>query len=318
MEKFDPSISIIPQVSLYGEEGRELDPEFVHIEDIITRSQLYDWQISPHSHQGMFQILFVREGDVDVWLDGTIETLSSPCAVTIPSGVVHAFRFSPNSQGSVVTISDALLLDARYQRSHKLFQPLFEASRIITFLKGDSQSQRIARILELMQMEFDWPEIGRGSMFEWLLRILLMIIRRQMAAQTIPDSAKGYSRQMFGQFRALIDLHFRDHWKVEQYASELGLSQARLNRLCQSFRNQNAQAMIHERVMLEAQRLLIYTSASSAMVAYELGFQDPAYFSRFFKRQIGLAPGAFRARQIAQKKNGESAKENLPLPDRER
>lgn len=299
MDPFLTENEVILSGSLYGEDEREADPEFVHIEDIITRSRLYDWQISPHSHQDMFQILFVKQGPVDVWLDGMIETVEAPCAVTIPSGVVHAFQFSPDTVGSVVTISDFLLTDARYQRSHALFQPLFEASRIIAFAKADSQAQRIGRILELMQMEFDWPEIGRASMFEWLLRILLMIIRRQMAAQQIPDSAKGYSRQMFRKFRSLIDQNFRDHWTIKQYADTLGLSQARLNRLCQSFRNQNAQQMVHDRLILEAQRLLIYTSASSAMVAYELGFQDPAYFSRFFKRQTGLAPGKFRSQQRA-------------------
>lgn len=312
MDPFLVETDVIPSVALYGEDVTQIDPEFVHIEDIITRSRLYDWQISPHSHQNMFQILFVKEGMVNVWLDGTIQKIEAPCSVTIPSGVVHAFQFSPGTSGSVVTISDLLLTDARYQRSHALFQPLFEVSRIITFTKQDSQAQRIGRILELMQMEFDWPEIGRGSMFEWLLRILLMIIRRQMAALQIPDSTKGYSRQMFRQYQTLVDQHFRDHWTIRQYADTLGLSQARLNRLCQSFLKKNAQQMLHDRLILEAQRLLIYTSASSAMVAYELGFQDPAYFSRFFKRQTGLAPGKFRIQQLQRNTTEQFQKKAAP------
>ena len=73
------------------------------------------------------------------------------------------------------------------------------------------------------------------------------------------------------------------------------MSQARLNRLCMAFSGKTALELVHARVALEAQRLLTYTSATASMVAYELGFQDPAYFSRFFSRQTGKAPGAWRS-----------------------
>ena len=81
---------------------------------------------------------------------------------------------------------------------------------------------------------------------------------------------------------------------------ELALSQARLNRLCKSFAGKGAGELIQDRLALEAQRHLIYTSASASMIAYELGFQDPAYFSRFFKRRTGMAPRRFREAKMAE------------------
>lgn len=285
---------IVPYSALYGERDMVADPEFLHIEDIRTRSRLYDWQIAPHSHHGMFQILFVAKGDPEIRLEDRREQVSGPCAVTIPSGAVHAFAFSPETVGSVVTVAETLLTDARYQRSRALFDPLFEAPMIINFEDAPGEAQRIGRILELMAQEFQWPEIGRSSMFEWLLRILLMIIRRRIDARAPRAEAKGFAGDAYGRFRVLVEENFKHHWSIERYAHELGLSQARLNRLCRSTRGRTALGLVQDRLVLEAQRLLVYTSATAAMVAYELGFQDPAYFSRFFKRQTGLAPGQYR------------------------
>jgi AraC family transcriptional activator of pobA len=70
---------------------------------------------------------------------------------------------------------------------------------------------------------------------------------------------------------------------------------ARLNRLCKQLLDKTAKAVPHERLLLEAKRRLIYTRSNLDEIAYDLGFQDPAYFSRFFKRATGLTAGRFRS-----------------------
>ena len=84
------------------------------------------------------------------------------------------------------------------------------------------------------------------------------------------------------------------------YAQALALTQTTLNRLCRQFSGKGALDLIQERLVIAARRHLIYTDASVEAIAYGLGFQDPAYFSRFFKRHTAMAPGRFRqARQAA-------------------
>ena len=70
-----------------------------------------------------------------------------------------------------------------------------------------------------------------------------------------------------------------------------------MREICQGMTGKSAGTLVQDRLVLEAQRLLIYTNATSSMVAYELGFKDPSYFSRFFKRRTGLSPMAFRNEQ---------------------
>jgi AraC family transcriptional activator of pobA len=81
---------------------------------------------------------------------------------------------------------------------------------------------------------------------------------------------------------------------VSEYALELGVTPGHLNALCRWHLGQSAGSLIRQRLALEAKRMLIYGDIPAFAVARELGFRDPAYFSRFFKREVGAAPRRFR------------------------
>lgn len=97
-------------------------------------------------------------------------------------------------------------------------------------------------------------------------------------------------------FSALIESHFRDQLSIDQYAYRLGITPAHLNNLARRFTGYTAQDMVHQRLVLEAKRQLLYTALSAKQIAEGLGFSEPAYFSRFFKRLTGVSPRAFRSR----------------------
>jgi AraC-like DNA-binding protein len=83
---------------------------------------------------------------------------------------------------------------------------------------------------------------------------------------------------------------------VAQYALALGITPGHLSALCRSRTRQSAGSMIRSRIALEARRLLLYSELNTEQVARRLGFDDPAYFSRFFRREEGSAPSQFRKR----------------------
>jgi AraC family transcriptional activator of pobA len=76
----------------------------------------------------------------------------------------------------------------------------------------------------------------------------------------------------------------------------LNVSQSRLRNACLNSTEQSPMQVVHARILLEAKRLLRYTSMGVSEIAYELGFDDPAYFTRFFSQRTSIAPRAFRAR----------------------
>lgn len=89
-------------------------------------------------------------------------------------------------------------------------------------------------------------------------------------------------------------------FRFEPGTDGLGLSTPRLNRLARAESGCSALELVHERLTREACRRLVYIAAPVANVAEELGFADPAYFSRFFKRRIGMNPHRWRQAQLSE------------------
>ncbi len=280
--------------ALFGEQDAVEDPEFIHIEDIKSRSQLYDWRISAHAHRRMFQIVYLVTGSVEMQIEGSTSRVAAPCAIAIPPGAVHSFSFQEDTRGYVLSTADTLLLDGRFIRSRPLIEPLLSRAKAIDFSDAPETATFLRHLLAGMMHEFGQTLPGRSSMLDWLLRSVLLVLSRQMAMTEKPGGRRGYARATFSSFLKLVEDHYREHLGISDYARKLAMSPARLNRLCNTFASKSAQEIIHARITLEAQRLLLYTSATSSQVAFELGFQDPAYFTRFFRKRTGQTPSAFR------------------------
>lgn len=285
----------IPQFGLYGEPGWIDDPEFIHIEDIASRSSDLGWMIGAHRHGRLFQLLYLQEGDAEVHLDDQITLLQGPWVITIPPGVVHSFRFAPKTKGAVVTLAEPLLQTANDPRSQRYFDALFSRPQCIDFAGRDSLMPQLQQTLMEIQQEFSHNYIGRSLMCEWMIRILLLTLHRQLDLNGQSNTLANTPNRTIRQLKQLIEQHYRDHWTVTQYAAALGTSISRLNRLTRELLNQSAKQMIHERLLLETKRRLIYTRSHLDDIAYGLGFKDPGYFSRYFKRAVGIPPSRFRS-----------------------
>lgn len=284
----------VPLFALYGEEARLTDAEFIHIEDIESRSRLYDWGIGSHTHRGLFQLVAVLDGGARVQIDDRVAEVAAPCVIVVPPAVVHSFQFRPGSHGYVLTVAEVMLFDGASAQSRPLFEALFLRPCLIDFTDAPAAAGRVAALLDQLMTEFRWPQLGRSAMCEWLLRGVLLLLERQRAAAVGADPAERVRTALFARFRALVEDHFTEHWTIPRYADALGITESRLNRLCRHLAGRSAFEVVQDRLLLEAKRRLVYIAAPVAMIAYELGFQDPGYFNRVFKRLTGKTPAAFR------------------------
>lgn len=103
--------------------------------------------------------------------------------------------------------------------------------------------------------------------------------------------------KLFQRFNQMIDSHYHQHWTVPDYARELHLTESRLTDICRRFANRSPKRLIFDRQLREAKRLLLFSDSAVNEIAWQLGFKDPAYFARFFSRQVGCSPSSYRAQK---------------------
>lgn len=282
-------ISTIPRYSLYGEPVRAADDRFVHLEDLDDRTRPAAWRIQPHTHADLHQIFQIVQGGGIVTVEGEPIVFVAPCALIIPVGMVHSINYEPGSAGRVLTLSDACLRLLVCEEC--VFASLFDSAQAI----GLSENRRFDLLLDGIHCEHAGSSPGRHIALRAYLTLLLVEISRLMEGR-IPDASPRLSSHacVVAQFRSIIEDNYRKGWLFEKYCDELGVPARQLRTACRVILDSTPGQVIAERIIREAKRLMFYSDMSVSKAAYELGFQDPAYFSRYFSRATGLAPSAFR------------------------
>jgi AraC-like DNA-binding protein len=153
-------------------------------------------------------------------------------------------------------------------------------------------------ITEFAQLAVDCRRHSRGAVAAALLRhqLAVLLLRIALLATdpvTPPPTAES---RTFARFRQALEAGHARSRRVEDYAEQLACSVRTLTRASLSVTGRTAKQVVDDRVALEARRLLACTPLSVAEVGRRLGFPEPTNFGRFFHREVGLSPGAFRAR----------------------
>ena len=303
----------VPTYALYGEAAEKSQEQWLHCESIAARSALYDWQIKAHRHQHFFQFLHIAHGAADVFIDEHWTAPPVPAVITLPPQVVHGFRFAREVQGHVVTVPIEhveRLLEASPGAREWAVRP-----RVLP-LGGHAEASGIAAEVAALAAEFAGHGAWRSPLVEAHLTAILLLIARLAAADTARTSGGSQLSRRAAAFRALVDRHYRRRLPVAYYAAQLGTSQTHLNRICRAAFQDSALGVIDRRVVLEATRGLTFTVLSVKEIAASLGFDDPAYFSRFFTKHVGLSPARFRQRQAraAQRKGSPPRQSGAAAP----
>jgi AraC-like DNA-binding protein len=123
---------------------------------------------------------------------------------------------------------------------------------------------------------------------------MLMIYLSRLYTQQFGDSTATGARHILLNFIDLINQHHTTHHEVAGYASMLNITPGYLGDIIKDISGKTALSHIHERIAVEAKRMLLHTELTVKEITDELGFQDAAYFNRFFKRMAGTTPAAYR------------------------
>jgi AraC family transcriptional activator of pobA len=285
----------VPNFSLYGEHSTVFgQADALHIESIQSRSRKYLWKIETHRHTVLSQLVFITEGPVKARLDDCSYAFEGRAAMVIPAGTIHSFQFSPETQGHVLTFDIAHLLTAAGAAHQAPLQGLFSSARALDLRCEETLSQRIAQLIQALELEFKQPDGVFMPMCGWLACCTLSVLAYGTVGHRLVEDRGGTDLESLRRFRALVETRYLEHWPAQRFAQELGLSETGLNRVCRRLTGTTAFELIQQRVALEARRKLVYSANSVSSIAAELGFKDSAYFCRFFRRRSGASPQVFR------------------------
>ncbi len=285
---------VIPHYALYGSSNSDAELESLHIETIAERGRTHEWEIEPHRHDNLLQVVWVERGQVSASLDGTCNECYGPAFILIPSSVVHGFSLETGTSGLVITIAMPFLQDILSETERAEMGPILSTPRV---LKADYQhhaSDRAIQAVRMLDEEYRWRRRARVTSISALCKTLLVQILRLIPEEQLLSVAQSDSQRRFEGFQQLLEHHYRDQWSVSRYAEAMGLSEKGLNRVCREVTDLTPLQLIHNRILNEAKRCLVYTAMSINEIAYELGYKDPTYFSRFFNRMAGQQASKFR------------------------
>ncbi len=149
-------------------------------------------------------------------------------------------------------------------------------------------------ILSKIYIEYSRPGEWQQQMMSACLTVLITYLSRLYMEQFGSNFFSG-DQQLLKKYQRGIETHFRTLHMVSEYASLLNVSAGYLSEVVKVQSGKPAITHIQERLVLEARRLLFHSGQSLKEIAYDLGFSDASYFSRFFKRETGQTPAEYRA-----------------------
>ncbi len=173
---------------------------------------------------------------------------------------------------------------------------LFYGSSNTMFLQlGETETRKIGMLLEVFKDEFESDDNIKSGMLRMLLVRLIILITRLAKSQYLEvERFEDNKFDVIRRFNLLVENHYRTEHEVQFYAAELNKSPKTLANFFALYGHKTPLQIIQERITLEAKRLFYYTDKTSKEITYDLGFDDPAHFSRFFKNQTAASPSEFK------------------------
>ncbi|WP_439528731.1 helix-turn-helix transcriptional regulator [Pannonibacter sp.] len=235
-------------------------------------------------------VLVAGSGQLDI--GAATMPMTGPCALWLPAGRKARLTLNPGSRGAALIVSELALGRAvpsgpvGRQVKEALFHP------IIGGRLTPAQAQDLSRAIEQVGVELKSSLPGAQEAARHHLVLALMSFWR--ISSPVPQKVQAAPRAIVRNFLHLMELHLRDHWTVADYADFLSVSRARLTSAVKRVTGRTPLALMHERLVIEAETLLADSNLQVSEIAETLGFKDAGYFNRFFKRETGRPPGRVR------------------------
>jgi AraC family transcriptional activator of pobA len=283
----------ISTLSAYREDDIMISPfaEYLAIHPNLT---------APHRHS-FFHLLFFTEGGGRHTIDFNHFDVRPYQIYFMTPGQVHSWDFEGQVDGYVVNFSgnffQSFLLRPEYINSFSFFNGITTESVINL---PDGVQKLVTELFEDLVTQSQQHQTFKEDMLRVLLLRIFITIEQSISLNK-PNNTPFQSNPVLSNFQKLIEKNYLETRLPSEYAELLNITPNHLNALCKEHLGMQAGEVIRNRVVLEAKRLLVNLGLSVSEIAYKLNFNDNSYFTKFFKKEVGMSPEVFRKKSISKK-----------------
>jgi AraC-like DNA-binding protein len=273
-------------------DGLDLEFEIVDLKKVFDKKSAV--MTTPHRAQ-FYHVMWIEKGSGTHYIDFKPISIEDNVIIFIPQNSVNLFDKGGTYEGKAIIFTDDFFCknktDFDFLRSGILFNDLYPT----TLMRVSPTNTHLTVLLNYMETEFARTlDSEKYSILHNLLHVFLLQAEREMKSQGFEELVPGANLEYLILFKELLDQRFTAEKTVNGYASELGLSDKQLHKACTTLLDKTPKQIIDERILLEAKRLLVHSSHTIKEIAYELGYDEPTNFIKYFKKHIESTPSEFR------------------------
>lgn len=286
------AVNHVPMHSIKTKEMGSLGFSVINLSGGAGRA--YDSKI-PHRHT-FYELMFFLSGNGKHEIDFNSFAIEPNSVHFVSPGQIH--RLIPkNTKGYVVCFSeDFVSLNSREGFTERF--PYYNDPSTPTLKLKKEQAIEIKSLIELVIKDLSPGKNVQADLYRSYLNIILLKLNDWYFSSKPYKIVEQNRNVKVQQFKKLVNQNFTENKSPSAYAQELNVSPNHLNALCKKHEGKTAIQLIQDRMFLESKRLLYATDLHTKEISFQLGFEDVAYFNRFFKKLCKLTPQEYRKQQM--------------------
>lgn len=258
--------------------------------------QLEDNYTMTHMQKNdFFQLILITKGTGLHYIDLQTYEVKAGDIIFLNTWQHYRWNYDTSIQGYILSFTPSFI--TQFVSDHLFIHdlPFFNRFTKHNVLELDDELKTIIRTaIERMLTAYETEDGEFINLIRTYLLEVLLLCKKEVEQTSFANFNSTKNKELIKSFESLIDKHFYEYRFPKEYAKVLHISPNYLNALCQKIKQKSAGDMIRDRILRECKRLLIHTDLSASEIAYQLNFKDNSYFSRFFKKHMGIGPDEYR------------------------
>ncbi len=285
----------IPEISFLKKNRAKIEFEIFPISSLFSRRAKLDIPLDMPHRIDFYHIMYITKGTGTHYIDFRPYPYSAGSILFISKGQVHAFEIRADIEGFLILFTDAFLSKNLIHSDILSFYRLYNYHLHSPIMQpAETSGEIFGNIINEIYTEYRFPdEFAKEEILRLLLKLLLLKAERIKRSFTGKEKNSDWFLQ-FGVFRNELEKRFSETRNAKEYAQMMNISYKHLNEICKSAAGLTAKAFIDKFVILETKRRLAISDDSVKELSYQLGFDEPTNFVKFFKKHTRLSPAQFR------------------------